>query len=83
MVTKAQLLTILDTSTFTFAMFMASGTQEGTAVRILFENVESLDLNGDVAKFQLLPMLFAAGAIDQAAVDRITAYVNLALGIAP
>ncbi len=83
MVTKPQLITLLDNSTLSFAMFMASGTQEGTAVRILFENVDSLDLNGDVVKLQLMPMLLAAGAVDQLAIDRINTYVDTALGTLP
>lgn len=75
MVTKAQLITLLDASAFSFAMFMASNTQEGTAVRILFENVDELDLNGTVVKDYLIPMLLQVGAVDAVAAGRVAQYV--------
>jgi hypothetical protein len=80
MVTKAQLITLLDDCAFSFAMFLASGTTEGTAVRILFENVNELDLNGSIVKAQLMPLLLTVGAVNQAAVDRVTAYTRQSLG---
>ncbi len=81
MVTKAQLITLLGDSTLTFAMFLASGSLQSNAIRILFENVESLDLNSFVVQQQLMPILLQAGAVNQAAVDRVNNYVSVALGI--
>lgn len=82
MVTKAMLITLLDTSAMSFAMFMASGSQEGLAIRILFENVDELDLGGTVVQSYLLPLLLAAGAVDQAAVDRVNGYLAESRGLA-
>lgn len=82
MVTKAMLITLLDTSAMSFAMFMASGSQEGLAIRILFENVDELDLGGTVVQSYLLPLLLAVGAVDQAAVDRVNGYLAESRGLA-
>lgn len=80
-VTKAELLRILGPESWSFAMFMASGSQEGTAMRILFENVDDFDLNDSIVKDMLLPLLLQVGAISQSSIDNITSYVNNSLGI--
>lgn len=80
-VTKPTLFNILGNSAFPFAMYLANGTQEATAFRILLENVDQLDLNCDLVKNTLIPMLIQASAITQTDANNITAYVNNSLGI--
>lgn len=80
-VSKVTLINLLGSAAIPFAMFMASGTQEGTAIRILFENIDQLDLNCDLVKVQMVPMLQQAGVLQQTDVDRINAYINTTLGL--
>ncbi len=81
MVTKAQLITLLGDSALTFAAFLAQDTIQSKAMRILFENVDSLDLNGYVVQQQLIPLLVAANAVSPAAVASVNNFVNSALGV--
>lgn len=80
-INKTGLFNLLGPATMRFAMFMASGTQEGTAIRILMDNVDEIDLNCDLVKLQLIPMLSQAGVLDSTDVDRIQSYINSAIGI--
>jgi hypothetical protein len=80
-VNKTGLFNLLGPATMRFAMFMAGGTQEGTAMRILMDNVESIDMNCDLVQLQLIPMLSQVGVLDNDDLVRIQAYINNALGI--
>lgn len=79
-VDKTSLFNIMGPYAFPFAMFMASGTQEGTACRIMLDNVDRIDLNCDMMQQQMIPLLVSVGVLDQAAVDAITAYISNTLG---
>lgn len=78
-VSKMTLINLLETSAFPLAMFMASGTQQGTAMRILFENIDQLDLNCAFVQQQVIPMLMQASVISQTDVDRINSYITQVL----
>jgi hypothetical protein len=80
-VDKTVLFNILGPATLKFAMFMAGGTQEGTAFRILIDNIEYIDLNCDMVQQQIIPMLLNAGVFDQSDVDRIQNYINQVMGV--
>lgn len=80
-VNKTGLFNLLGPATFKFAMFMASGTQEGTAMRILMDNVENIDMNCDLVQQQMIPMLQLAGVLDNDDIARINLYINNALGL--
>ena len=80
-VDKTILFDILGPATLKFAMFMAGGTQQGTAFRILMDNINYLDLNSSMVQTQMIPMLVGVGVLDQADCDRIQQYIDSIEGV--
>jgi hypothetical protein len=78
---KLGLFNLLGPATFRFAMFMANGSQEGLAFRILLDNVDQLDLTSQIVQQELIPTLQTAGVLLQDDVDRIQQYINSSLGL--
>lgn len=80
-VTKNTLFNILGNASLSLAMFMANGTQEGTAFRILLENVDEIDLNCNFIQNIVIPRLLQASVLTQADASVIQSYINNTLGI--
>jgi hypothetical protein len=80
-VDKTSLFNVLGPSALKFAMFMASGTQEGTALRIMLDNVDRIDLNCDLMQQELIPLLQAVGVLDAEGSVIIQNYINQTLGL--
>ena len=78
-VTKTTLINLMGGSALKFAMFISGDTVEGKAFKVLFENIDQLDLNCELVKHQLLPMLGSAGVFYQEDIDRINNYIQAAL----
>ena len=78
-VTKTTLINLLGASALSFAMFISGDTLEGKAIRVLFENVDRLDLNCEFVKQYMIPVLVANNAIAAGDVARINDYVTAAL----
>lgn len=79
-VDKTTLFNILGADALSVAMFMASGSQEGTALRIMLDNVDRIDLNCDLMQQQLIPLLASVGAMTQTTVNNINSFVSTTLG---
>lgn len=80
-VDKTSLFNILGPYSLQFAMFMASGSQEGLAMRIMLDNVDRIDLNCDLMQQHIIPLLVNVGVLDANGVALITNYINTTLGI--
>jgi hypothetical protein len=80
-VSKAELIRVLGPAAWKFAMFMASGTQEGTAMRIMFENVDSFNLLDSVVQGMMIPMLQTAGVLNETDMQRINDYILASSGV--
>lgn len=80
-VTKNTLFNILGNASMSLAMFMASGTQEGTAFKILLENVDDIDLNCNFIQNIVIPTLIQASVLSQADANVIQSYINNTLGV--
>jgi hypothetical protein len=63
-VSKAELIRILGPGAWRLAMFMANGTQEGTAVQILFNNIPEFNLVDPWLTDELIPMLVGLGGLN-------------------
>ena len=78
-VTKTTLINLMGGSALKFAMFISGDTVEGKAFKVLFENIDQIDLNCDLVKNQLLPMLGSVGVFYDEDMVRIHNYIQTAL----
>ena len=75
-VNKTTLINILGPSAMKFAVFISGDSVEGKAMKVLFENIDLLDLNCELVQEQILPTMVAVGVFDQSDIDRINSYVS-------
>lgn len=78
-VTKTTLINLLGDAAIPFAMFMAGDTIQGKAVKILFENIDQLDLNCAMVQNQMIPLLKQVGVIGVAEEAAIVHYIQESL----
>lgn len=78
-VNKTTLINLIGPSAFKFALFISGDTAEGKAMKVLFENIDSLDLNCDLVQNQIIPIMVNTGVFTQDDVNRIQAYVQNSL----
>ena len=79
-VTKAELFRILDSSSISFANFMAGGSPEANAIKFIWDSVDDFDLNDSLVNNVIIPVLVNNGAISNADIQILDNYVQTALG---
>jgi hypothetical protein len=78
-VSKTTLINLMGNSAIPFAMFMAGDTIEGKAIKILFENIDQMDLNCSLIKDNMIPLLQSVGVLNADDIIRINDYITKAL----
>jgi hypothetical protein len=74
-VTKTTLINLLGPSALGFAAYIRSDDPNGKALKVLFENIDNLDLNCDLVQQQMIPLLRYNNVITEEDQTRIQAYI--------
>jgi len=74
-VTKTTLINLLGPSALAFAAYISSDDPNGKALKVLFENIDNLDLNCDLVQQQMIPLLRYNNVITEEDQTRIQSYI--------
>ena len=74
-VSKGELFNILGSTSITFAKFLTGNTDDGRAVRLMFENIDEIDLTNSLVQDILIPLLQSHNVLSTADINKIDQYI--------